>query len=52
MIHNFYLFDLKGLNVVFGYDWLEGLVKLEVDFKERVILVTMEGKNMVIGGDL
>lgn len=34
---DFYVFELGGVDVVLGYEWLEGLGKIKADFKEHVL---------------
>lgn len=51
VIHNFYLFYLRGVDVVLGYVWLEGLGKLKDDFKEHVIWMTMDDNRVEIRDD-
>lgn len=44
----FYLFDLSGVDVVLGYEWLESLGRIEADFKDHVMWVMVEGKKVEI----
>lgn len=51
VVQNFYLFDLRGVDVVLGYEWLEWLGKMEADFREDILWVTIDGKIVEIRGD-
>lgn len=42
----FYLFYLRGVDVLLGYEWLEGSGKIEVDFKDHVMWVMVNGQEV------
>lgn len=51
VIQDFYVFELGGVDVVLGYEWLESLGKIKVDFKEHVIWAKINGEKVKIRGD-
>lgn len=48
---DFYLFELGGVDVVLGYEWLEGLGNIEINFKEHVMRVKVKGEEVELRGD-
>lgn len=51
IIQDFYVFELGGVDVVLGYEWLEGLGEVKADFKEHVLWVKVKGEEVEIRGD-
>lgn len=47
----FYLYYLIEVNVVLGYEWLECFGKIELDLRDHVLWVMVEGKKMNNSGD-
>lgn len=45
------MFELGGVDVVLGYEWLEGLGKIKTDFKEHVLCAKVNGEKVEIRGD-
>lgn len=53
VIQNFYLFELGGVDVVLGYEWLEGLGDIQANFREHLLKVKVKvgGEIVEIKGD-
>ena len=49
-IHNCYLFDLGGVDLVLGMEWLAGLGEIEANFEKITLIVPMQNKKGHIEG--
>ena len=48
---DFYLFTLKGVDIVLGLDWLAGLGEIKADFGKLELTVKQGGKLIKISGN-
>ncbi|XP_061368627.1 uncharacterized protein LOC133311584 [Gastrolobium bilobum] len=48
---DFFVFDLRGVDLILGYEWLVELGDIKENFKERMLKIPWQGAEVTISGD-